>query len=175
MVQIIKATALRKRARRTLSGRAAGSTATPGDVGDRNKIDTEMRRLDQALTRLNGALAKRIAAEVAALGEADRELRSETVQRQRGVARVRQLECQMLRDEVFAAIVRITAALAHELNQPLAAACFLVKAADLRLAREASEDINAARDDLDEAATQILQVGRIIRRLLDRFANRSDR
>jgi len=88
---------------------------------------------------------------------------------------VRQLECQMFRDEVFGTIAQITAALAHELNQPLAAASFLVKAADLRLAREASVDMTAARDDLDEAATQILQVGRIIRRLLDRFANRSDR
>jgi len=146
-----------------------------GTSGIATKFDTEMRQLDQALTRLNGALAKRVAAEVAALGAAARQLRSETAQWRRGVARVRQLECQMFRDEVFGTIAQITAALAHELNQPLAAASFLVKAADLRLAREASVDMTAARDDLDEAATQILQVGRIIRRLPHRFANRSDR
>jgi two-component system, LuxR family, sensor kinase FixL len=125
-----------------------------------------MRQFDQTLRQLDEALTERVPAQIAALETAERRPRD---------ASARRLRSEMLRDEVFGAIAQMTDTLAHELNQPLAAASFLVKAAGLRLAREASEDINAARADLDEAATQILQVGRIIRGLRDHFAEQRER
>ena len=165
---------LHKRRSMDISSRAAnGKTAR--NIGQRKKVDEGMRQFCQAMRQLDEALSKPVSSEVAALKEADRRLPGETAERRPGDARAQRLQYEMLRNEVLGAVAQITAALAHELNQPLAAASFLVKAAGLRLAREAGDDITAARDDLDEAARQILQVGRIIRGLRDHFADQRDR
>jgi len=167
-------TNLHKRHSMTVSSRAANAK-TARNIGQRDKVDEGMRQFDQAMRQLDEALSKPVSTEVAALKEADRRLRGETAERRPGDARAQRLQCEMLRNDVLGAVAHITATLAHELSQPLAAASFLVKAAGLRLAREAGDDITAARDDLDEAATQILQVGRIIRGLRDHFADQWDR
>jgi phosphoglycerate-specific signal transduction histidine kinase len=152
---------------RGASGNApAEIAATARNVGHRNEVDAGMRQFDQTLRQLDEALTERVPAEIAALATAERRAID---------SGVRRLQCDMLRAEVFGAIAQMTDTLAHELNQPLAAAGFLAKAAGLRLGREASEDIIAARADLDEAAEQILQVGRIIRGLRDHFAEQRER
>ena len=166
-------TNLHKRHSMNVSSGAANAK-TARNIGQRNKVDEGMRLFDQAMRQLDEALSKPVSTEVAALKEADRRLPGETAERRPGDARAQRVQCEMLRNEVLAAVAQITATLAHELNQPLAAASFLVKAAGLRLAREARDDITAARDDLDEAARQILQVGRIIRGLRDHFADQRD-
>ena len=67
----------------------------------------------------------------------------------------------------------MAAALADELNQPLAAASNFINAARLVLANGELQQADMIRDDMNEAARQVLRAGQIIRRLRD-FARRGD-
>jgi two-component system sensor kinase FixL len=58
-------------------------------------------------------------------------------------------------------------ALAHELNQPLAAAINFVRAAQLQLATGSRDEIETVPEVMDEAAGEVLRAGQIIRRLRD--------
>ena len=67
----------------------------------------------------------------------------------------------------------MAAALADELNQPLAAASNFINAARLVLANGELQQADMIRDDMNEAARQLSRAGQIIRRLRD-FARRGD-
>jgi phosphoglycerate-specific signal transduction histidine kinase len=120
--------------------------------------------------RHDEGLVEQFAVQTKPLDEAARRLRSEIAALERGEIRVQSPRREDSRKGTVGSIERLIAALAHELNQYLAAASFLVAAARLRLAPGGGEAIAAAREDLDEATTQILQVAQIIRELRDQFA-----
>jgi C4-dicarboxylate-specific signal transduction histidine kinase len=85
--------------------------------------------------------------------------------RERANARLHELQLQLLHAARLSAAGQMAAALAHELNQPLAAATNSVRAAQRLLAKNDPAAAATARDVLDEAAAQVLRGGEIIRRL----------
>ncbi|MBB4197678.1 hypothetical protein CCR94_12905 [Rhodoblastus sphagnicola] len=72
-----------------------------------------------------------------------------------------------LRDERLAALERIAARLAHEVNQPLAAGATLLAVARRRLApaRQNGVDLEGTAQALDKAASQMLRAGQIVSRV----------
>ena len=83
-------------------------------------------------------------------------------------ARFRQLQAQLLHVSRLSAASEMAAALAHELNQPLAAVAGAVRAARRMLAASAPDcppPPAEVRDALDLAAEQSLRAGQIIKRL----------
>ena len=72
-----------------------------------------------------------------------------------------------LKDERLAALENMAARLAHEVNQPLAAAATLLAVARRRLAAPSEDDASraAAAEILNKAADQLLRAGQIITRV----------
>lgn len=137
-------------------------------ITDRKKTDEN--RLKRALMRRNEGFVEQVAVHTTTLDEAARRLRSEIAALERGETPLHCAACEDFRKGARGGIEQLIAALVHELNQYLAAASFLVTAAGLRLEHAAGDGIAAAREDLDEATTQILRVGQIIRGLRSHFA-----
>jgi len=136
-------------------------------ITDHKKADEN--RSKQTLMRRNEGFVEQNAVQTTTLDEAVRRLRNEIAALPRGDAHVHCPVCEDFRNGARGGIEQLIAALVHELNQHLAAASFLVTAAGLRLEHAAGEGIAAAREDLDEATTQILRVGQIIRGLRNHF------
>ena len=67
----------------------------------------------------------------------------------------------------------MAAALAHELNQPLAAAVNFVRAAQRQLATGSRDKIETISGIMDQAAGEVLRAGQIMRRLRD-FVRRGE-
>ncbi len=86
---------------------------------------------------------------------------------QRTQARLQELQSEIAHVSRLSAMGEMASALAHELNQPLAAISNYMKGSRRLLA--SSEDPNAARiaTAMDRAAEQALRAGQIIRRLRD--------
>jgi two-component system, LuxR family, sensor kinase FixL len=88
-------------------------------------------------------------------------------------ARLQELQSELVHISRLSAMGEMASALAHELNQPLAAISNYMKGSRRLLAD--SQDPNAARIEnaLDRAAEQALRAGQIIRRLRD-FVSRGE-
>jgi two-component system, LuxR family, sensor kinase FixL len=88
-------------------------------------------------------------------------------------ARLQELQSELVHISRLSAMGEMASALAHELNQPLAAISNYMKGSRRLLAE--SEDPNAARIEkaMDRAAEQALRAGQIIRRLRD-FVSRGE-
>jgi two-component system, LuxR family, sensor kinase FixL len=113
--------------------------------------DGQPRRLEDGATVTHGYLHDVTAREISARALAESE------------ARVR-----ALKDERLAALEKMAARLAHEVNQPLAAAATLLAVGRRRLApprdgRDAGS--KAAADALDKAVHQLLRAGQIVTRV----------
>ncbi len=88
-------------------------------------------------------------------------------------ARLQQLQSELVHISRLSAMGEMASALAHELNQPLAAISNYMKGS--RRLLEGSSDPNAAKIEtaMDRAAEQALRAGQIIRRLRD-FVSRGE-
>ncbi|WP_407176043.1 sensor protein FixL [Bradyrhizobium sp. STM 3562] len=88
-------------------------------------------------------------------------------------ARLQQLQSELVHISRLSAMGEMASALAHELNQPLAAISNYMKGS--RRLLEGSTDANAAKIEnaMDRAAEQALRAGQIIRRLRD-FVSRGE-
>jgi two-component system sensor kinase FixL len=90
--------------------------------------------------------------------------------------RLRKLQAELLRATRLSAMGAMASGLAHELNQPLAAATNYLNAGNRLLERSADGDTNAlqaARGAVTDAAQQMLRAGAIVRRLRD-FVDRGE-
>jgi len=87
--------------------------------------------------------------------------------------RLQQVQAELLHVSRLSEIGQMASALAHELNQPLAAIANFTKAAQLLLATPGAQEITEARTAMGSVADQAVRAGHIIRRIRD-FVGRGD-
>lgn len=88
-------------------------------------------------------------------------------ERQQTEARLQELQSELVHISRLSAMGEMASALAHELNQPLAALTNYLKGSRRLLEQGGDRQIVVVRDALEKAAEQSLRAGEIIRRLRD--------
>jgi len=88
-------------------------------------------------------------------------------ERQQTEARLQELQSELVHISRLSAMGEMASALAHELNQPLAALTNYLKGSRRLLDRRDDRETAVIRDALEKAAEQSLRAGEIIRRLRD--------
>jgi two-component system, LuxR family, sensor kinase FixL len=88
-------------------------------------------------------------------------------ERQQTEARLQELQSELVHISRLSAMGEMASALAHELNQPLAALTNYLKGSRRLLDRSGDGQTAVIRDALEKAAEQSLRAGEIIRRLRD--------
>jgi two-component system, LuxR family, sensor kinase FixL len=94
-------------------------------------------------------------------------------ERQQTEARLQELQSELVHMSRLTAMGEMASALAHELNQPLAAIANYMKGSRRLLENRHDEGLSLLRDAMDKAADQALRAGDIIRRLRD-FVSRGE-
>ena len=130
------------------------------------------KQLEENLRRLNESLEERVSERTSELAEALQRLTLEAEQRERADVHAQELQLELLHASRLSAAGQMAGALAHELNQPLTAFTNSVNAGRRMLAKNA-QGFEKVRDVLDEAASQALRAGEIIRRLRE-FVTRGE-
>jgi len=98
----------------------------------------------------------------------------DVTERQRAEAKAANLRAELFHASRLSAMGRMTAAIAHEVNQPLTAVTNYVNAAKRLLAAlEGGAAVSNAREMMEKAVAQTLRAGSIIRNLRD-FAEKRD-
>ena len=94
-------------------------------------------------------------------------------ERQQTEARLQELQSELVHMSRLTAMGEMASALAHELNQPLAAIANYMKGSRRLLENRQDQGLGPLRDAMDKAADQALRAGDIIRRLRD-FVSRGE-
>jgi two-component system, LuxR family, sensor kinase FixL len=94
-------------------------------------------------------------------------------ERQKTEARLQELQSELVHISRLSAMGEMASALAHELNQPLAAMTNYLKGSRRLLEPRTDKDAMVIRDALEKAAEQSIRAGQIIRRLRD-FVSRGE-
>ena len=94
-------------------------------------------------------------------------------ERQQTEARMQELQSELVHMSRLTAMGEMASALAHELNQPLAAIANYMKGSRRILETRQDQNLAPVRDAMEKAADQALRAGDIIRRLRD-FVSRGE-
>src|SRR6516165_933753 len=94
-------------------------------------------------------------------------------ERQQTEARLQELQSELVHMSRLTAMGEMASALAHELNQPLAAISNYMKGSRRLLAGSTDANVTKIENAMDRAAEQALRAGQIIRRLRD-FVSRGE-
>jgi two-component system, LuxR family, sensor kinase FixL len=94
-------------------------------------------------------------------------------ERQQTEARLQELQSELVHMSRLTAMGEMASALAHELNQPLAAIANYMKGSRRLLENRQDQSLSPVRDAMEKAAEQALRAGDIIRRLRD-FVSRGE-
>jgi two-component system sensor kinase FixL len=97
----------------------------------------------------------------------------DVTERQQTEARLQELQAELVHMSRLTAMGEMASALAHELNQPLAAIANYMKGSRRLLENRQDQGLGLLRDAMDKAADQALRAGDIIRRLRD-FVSRGE-
>jgi two-component system, LuxR family, sensor kinase FixL len=128
------------------------------------------KRWESALRELNKTLERRVTERTSELAAEHQNLLTQIRERQRADARFQEMQAELYHAARLSAAGEMAAALAHELNQPLAAIANSVNAAGKLLAKG---EIDTVGEIMDEAGAQVRRAGQIIHRLRD-FVRRGD-
>ncbi|MFZ0269954.1 PAS domain S-box protein [Caulobacter sp.] len=88
-------------------------------------------------------------------------------ERQRTQARLEELQAELIHIARVSGMGTMASTLAHELNQPITAVANYVEAVRDLLAKPDPDDLPMIREALEDAASQALRAGHIVRRLRD--------
>jgi two-component system sensor kinase FixL len=94
-------------------------------------------------------------------------LSSEIAEHEQAETRLQELRSELSHAARLNEVGQMAGALAHEINQPLGATTNFVNAARRLLASGDHRRIDAARQNMEDAAAQVLRAGQIIRRIRD--------
>jgi PAS domain S-box-containing protein len=120
------------------NGWIVGASKIARDITDRKRAEANLLHLTENLER-------RVAERTAELEQANLRLRAEIAEREEADARLQESQSELFHAARLSAVGQMAGALAHELNQPLAAA--------------------TVSEVMAEAAAEVLRAGQIIRRL----------
>ena len=143
-----------------INGWIVGASKIARDITSRKCAEAELLQLTETLEQ-------RVAERTAELEQANQRLRVEIAEREQADARLQELQSELFHALRLSAVGQMAGALAHELNQPLAAATNFVNAARRLLASGERTKIKTAHEVMAEAAAEVLRAGQIIRRLRD--------
>ena len=130
------------------------------------------KRWEEELRDMNEALEHRVADRTRELASANRRLSDEKMERKRTDMRLLELQSELYHAGRVSAAGQMAAALAHELSQPMSAIANSL-GAGRRLIAAKSIDIDMVQEVMDEATSQVVRAGQIIRRLRA-FVSRGD-
>src|SRR3977135_4397834 len=136
----------------------------PMNIATVSRDLTAQKRSERELRHLNETLEQRVVKRTAELAEANDRLLTQMVERERSDLRLQAVQLELFR---AARLSPASAALAHEINQPLAAVTNSIHAVRRLLARDDPAKKETVRAVLDEASEQALRGGQIIQRLRD--------
>jgi C4-dicarboxylate-specific signal transduction histidine kinase len=140
-------------------------TGEPMNVATVSRDLSEHKNAVAALRQLNEDLERRVEERTIELAEANKRLMAEKIERGRADLRFQRLQNELFHAARLTAAGQMTAALAHELNQPLTAVVNSVNAAKRLLARKGHVNLLIAQEVTDEAAEQALRASEIVRSL----------
>jgi PAS domain S-box-containing protein len=131
------------------------------------------KRAEAELRRLNETLEHRVAERTVELAHANLQLKAEIGERERSDLRLHDLRLELFHAARLSEAGQMTAALAHELNQPLTAATNSVNAARRLLAKDHRQTLVTVREIMEEAAADTMRAGEIVRRVRDFVVRRT--
>jgi PAS domain S-box-containing protein len=115
-------------------------TGQPMNIATVSRDLRLQKRAEAELRRLNETLEHRVAERTVELADANLKLKAEIAEREHSDLRLHDLRLELFHAARLSEAGQMTAALAHELNQPLTAATNSVNAARRLLAKEAAAD-----------------------------------
>jgi PAS domain S-box-containing protein len=148
-------------------------TRQPMNIATVSRDLTAQKRSERELRHLNETLEQRVVERTAELADANDRLLTQMVERERSDLRLQAVQLELFRAARLSTAGQMAAALAHEINQPLAAVTNSIHAVRRLLARDDPAKKETVRAVLDEASEQALRGGQIIQRLGD-FVTRGE-
>jgi C4-dicarboxylate-specific signal transduction histidine kinase len=117
--------------------------------------------------------SKRVVERTTELADANDRLLAQVIEREQADVRLQKLQLELFRAARLSTAGQMAAALAHEINQTLAAVTNSIHAARLLLGRDHHVKKDTMRAVLDDASEQALRGGQIVQRLRD-FVTRGE-
>ena len=148
-------------------------TGRPMNVATISRDLTAKKRSKAQLLNLAGIIEQRVVERATELAEANQRLLAAIVELERSDERLQLLQLGVFHAARLNAAGQMAAVLAHELNQPLAAAANSVNAARRLIAQDPAKSNDKVLEIMSEAVEQTLRAGQIIRRLHD-FVTRGE-
>ena len=130
------------------------------------------KRWEEELRDMNETLEHRVADRTRELASANRRLSDAKMERKRTDMRLLELQSELYHAGRVSAAGQMAAAVAHELSQPMSAIANSL-GAGRRLIAAKSINIDMMQEVMDEATSQVVRAGQIIRRLRA-FVSRGD-
>lgn len=142
-------------------------TLQPINIAAISRDLTAQKRTEAELRRLTESLEHRIAERTAELADTNDILQTQMIERERADVRLQQLQLELFHAARLSTAGHMTAALAHEINQPLTAVSNSIHAVRRLLANDALVRKDTVYAVLDEASQQALRGGQIIQWMRD--------
>ena len=137
----------------------------PMNVATISRDLSEQKASEAALRHLNESLERHVEERTFELADANNRLVAEKIERAQADLRFQKLQNELFHAARLTAAGQMTAALAHELNQPLTAVVNSVNAARRLLTRQDHASLRIAQEVTEEAAEQALRASEIVRSL----------